>query len=329
LVTRSAATLTLDPQNANLGTPRGRQALDDSLRTYGAGRSILIDKHGRVIGGNKTVEKARELGLPITIVRTDGRTLVAVQRVDLDLETDAHAKALAIADNRVAELDLAWDPEVLRQLQADGVKLDTLFTPEEFERLLGEGAYAGKTGDDQVVEPGPTTVRRGDLFQLGPHRLLCGDATDPADVACLLNGAKPQLMVTDPPYGVSYDAAWRQRAKISGRTAVGKVMNDDRVDWAPAFQLFPGPVAYVWHAGLHAGTVAAALGTAGWAIRSQIIWVKSHFAMSRGAYHWGHEPCWYAVRQGAPAQWRGDRAQTTLRAVPHPNPVGGTRTGVV
>ena len=139
-------------------------------------------------------------------------------------------------------------------------------------------ARAGQTDENAVVAPGATDIVRGDLFALGRHRLLCGDATDPADVHHLLEGQVPGLMVTDPPYGVAYDPAWRHRMDPRQRTAVGRVANDDRVDWRAAFALFGGDVAYVWHAGLFAGPVAAALQSSGFALRNQIIWVKQHFA---------------------------------------------------
>ena len=115
--------LTTDPQNANRGTDRGRAALEQSLREYGAGRAVLIDRHGRIIAGNKTVEHAKRLGIPLRVVKTDGHHLIAVQRDDLDLATDPRAKALAIADNRVGELDLEWDVDRLTQLHADGLDL--------------------------------------------------------------------------------------------------------------------------------------------------------------------------------------------------------------
>ena len=98
--------------------------------------------------------------------------------------------------------------------------------------------------------------------------------------------------------------------------------------WQDAELISPGgSSSRLWHAGLKASIVEASLVESGFELRSQIIWVKSHFAMSRGAYHWGHEPCWYAVRHGAQASWRGDRAQSTVWAVPNLNPFGGTRTG--
>ena len=322
---RDLADLTPDAKNANRGTARGRAALAESLRHYGGGRAILADRHGRIIAGNKTLAEATKLGMPIRAIETRGDEIVVVQRTDLDLDTPK-GRALAVADNRVAELDLEWDPAMLQAYVADGVSLDGFWTPAELETLLGEGLTPGATPDDVAIVPAPTTLKRGACFQLGRHRLLCGDATDAADVDRLLAGAEPFLMVTDPPYGVTYDPAWRHLVAPQQRTAVGRVLNDDRVDWAAAFARFPGDVAYVWHAGLHAGTVATSLRRVAFAIRGQIVWAKQHFAMGRGDYHWQHEPCWYAVRQGRRSRWRGDRTQSTLWSVPNLNPMGGTRT---
>jgi DNA modification methylase len=129
-------------------------------------------------------------------------------------------------------------------------------------------------------------------------------------VAAVLAGVQPHLMVTDPPYGVAYDPAWRNRAGLSSTLRVGKVENDDRADWREAWALFPGEVAYVWHGALHATTVAESLTACGFEIRAQIIWAKERLVMGRGHYHWQHEPCWYAVR--GTGHWSGDRKQTTL-----------------
>ena len=316
------ADLTPDPRNANRGTVRGRDALARSLSEYGAGRAVLIDRRGRIIAGNKTVQEARRLNIPLRVVETDGESLVAVKRTDLDLATDPRARALAIADNRVGELDLEWDVEMLKQLRAEGLDLSAFWTAEEFAALLEE-PKVGLTDENAVVEPGATDIVRGDMFSLGRHRLLCGDATSAGDVTRLVEGAVPGLMPTDPPYGVKYEPAWRHRVNPNQRTAVGQVMNDDRANWTAAWQLSPAGIAYVWHAALKASTVATDLEAAGFKIRSQIIWNKQHFALSRGDYHWGHEPAWYAVR--GKGQWRGDRRQTTVWDVQNLNPMGGTR----
>src|SRR5207302_6941073 len=113
-----------------------------------------------------------------------------------------------------------------------------------------------------------------------------------------------------------------ERAGLGRQRQTGTVVNDQQVDWSAAYGLFPGDVAYVWHAGVHAAEVAVGLESAGFRIRSQIIWAKQHFALSRGNYHWQHEPCWYVVRQGRSARWCGDRKQSTLWEISNLNPFG-------
>ena len=134
-------------------------------------------------------------------------------------------------------------------------------------------------------------------------------------------------MVTDPPYGVNYQPAFRHQAYPRQRTAVGRVTNDTQADWAAAYALFPGDVAYVWHAALFADVVMAGLRQAEFEVRSEIVWAKPTFVLGRGAYHWQHEPAWYAVRQGRAAPWYGGRAQSTVWEVPNLNAIGGSRTG--
>ena len=321
---RSLNDLVLDQKNANRGTERGQSLLATSLQTYQLGRSILVDRLGRIIAGNKVTLAALAQGRPLRVIRTRGQEVVAVQRTDLDLAVDPAAKALAIADNRVAELDLEWNVEVLKELRTEGLDLSSFWTDAELAALFDEEAAEKEA--NAVVQPRPTTIQYGDLFVLGRHRLLCGDATSAVDVARVLDGALPVLMVADPPYGVSYDPAWRHRIDPSQRTAVGRVTNDHRSDWTAAWRLFPGAVAYVWHAALKAAAVATDLTSADFQIRSQIVWRKQHFAMSRGSYHWAHEPAWYAVRKGATSHWCGDRTQTTVWDVPNLNPMGGART---
>ena len=130
-------------------------------------------------------------------------------------------------------------------------------------------------------------------------------------------------MVTDPPYGVGYDPDWRNRDWVGARS-VGTVSNDDQADWSLAWQHFPGDVAYTWSApGNNLIASGQALLTMGFDLRTQIIWRKQHFAISRGHYHYQHEPCWYAVRQGAKAHWTGDRKQSTVWDITNASAFGG------
>lgn len=125
-----------DGKNANRGTDRGREALRHSLETYGAGRSILLDKHSRVIAGNKSLAEAVALGHEgVEIIETDGSHLIAVKRTDLDLDEPA-ARALAFADNQIAALDLSWDVDAILRANAEGIDLSNLWTGDELEELL-------------------------------------------------------------------------------------------------------------------------------------------------------------------------------------------------
>ena len=198
--------LTPDRQNANKGTQRGLKVLDDSLREYGAGRSILIDKNGVIVAGNKTAERAADIGMDdLIVVETDGTKLVAVKRTDLDLETDEVARKLAYADNRAGELGLDWNPDVILADLEAGVDLDGLFTDIELEDFGWEPDKAEDPGADmdkadELQEK--WGVKRGDVWQMGEHRVMCGDSTSAEDVAKLMDGKRAELAVTSPPYGV-------------------------------------------------------------------------------------------------------------------------------
>lgn len=178
----------------------------------------------------------------------------------------------------------------------------------------------GAGGDDFDATPddsGPTRAQPGDLWVIGgKHRLLVGDCTVQENVERLLGGAAPFLMVTDPPYGVEYDPEWRNEHLPGGARRLGRVANDGVADWTAAWELFAGDVAYVWHASLHTAEVQRSLASCDLQVRSQLIWAKNVHAISRGHYHWQHEPCWYAVRDGATARWAGDRSQMTVWNIP-------------
>jgi DNA modification methylase len=197
--------LTPDHKNANKGTRRGSEMVEDSLRKYGAGRSILIDKHGRIIAGNKTVEQAGQIGLEdVIVVRTDGSKIVAVQRTDLDLEADPKAKELAIADNRAGQVSLDWDGDVLEELARE-IDITPFFTKEELEALIPQrdGGILEDVDEDAVPElPAEPITKPGDLWVMGRHRLLCGDSTNAQHIDRLMRGETAHLCLTDPPYGL-------------------------------------------------------------------------------------------------------------------------------
>ena len=268
-----------------------------SLKEFGWRQPIVVDEEMVILAGHTRLEAARQLGLvsaPVHVARG---------------LTPAQARAYRLMDNRASE-NAEWDEALLGlelgDLQGDGFDLAlTGFDDAELNRLLaGLGDEDGaREGEDDIPEtPADPVSRPGDLWLLGPHRLLCGNSTVATDVERVLGSVTPLLMVSDPPYGVEYDPSWRNKAGAATTRRTGKVLNDDRADWREAWALFPGDVAYVWHGALHAATVAESLEAAGFAIRCQIIWAKERLVLSRGDYHWQHEPCWYAVkksRQGA------------------------------
>jgi DNA modification methylase len=278
-----------------------------SIAEFGWRQPIVVDEAMVVLAGHTRLAAAQQLGLetaPVHIAKG---------------LTEAQARAFRIMDNRSGE-NAEWDNDLLGlelgDLQAADFDLDlTGFTDEELNNLLngladGDGAQEGE--DDIPETPEDPVSRPGDLWVLGNHRLLCGDSTVATDVERVLDGIKPLLLVSDPPYGVEYDPSWRNQSGAAKTKRTGKVLNDDRADWREAWALFPGDVAYVWHGALHAAEVAESLEVSGFKIRSQIIWAKDRLVLSRGDYHWQHEPCLYAVKKTGKGHWAGDRKQTTL-----------------
>ena len=287
-----------------------------SIKEFGWRQSIVVDKDGVIICGHTRLLAAKKLGL----------TQVPVHVAD-NL-TPAQVKAYRLMDNRSHE-ETDWDTDLLgpelEDLRALGFDLElTGFDPHEIDDFLSDPDVDDRANLVPGLPENPVTIP-GDVWLCGKHRVLCGDSTAFDAVSRLCGRTKPFLMATDPPYGVQYDPMWREEAGLGQQRQTGKVANDDQADWTAAYTLFPGDVAYVWHAGVHAGEVAIGLVTAGLEIRAQIIWSKQHFAMSRGHYHWQHEPCWYAVRKGRRSNWRGDRTQSTIWQVQNLNPMGGDR----
>ena len=267
-----------------------------AIREFGWTNPILVDEERRVIAGHGRWEAARSMHMP------------EVPTITLIGLSEAQKRALALADNKLA-LNAGWDDDLLKIELGALVEMGfdptlTGFDTMELTSLFSGGA-AGLTDPDDAPAAEPDLVAQpGEVWLLGRHRLACGDCTVPATVSRLLRGVKPNLMVTDPPYGVQYDAAWRQRAGVgSAGAATGVVLNDDRADWRAAWTLFTGAVAYVWHAGTKVSDVALSLQATGFQLRAQIIWVKSRLALSRGDYHHQHEPCFYGVRDPAQEDW--------------------------
>lgn len=295
------ADLNMDAANARRHGEKNMAAIKASLAQFGQRKPIVVQRKGMIVrAGNGTLAAAKALGW----------TEIAAVVLDDD---NATASQFAIADNRTGEL-AEWDEETLATL-LKGLNTSELeavgFSQKEVDALLREMA-APLEEDEAPAPPVAPVSRLGDLWVLGDNRLLCGDSTSSEQVARLLGDAKPFIMVTDPPYGVEYDPEWRKDTGLNDSKSTGKVQNDDRVDWTESYRNFPGHVAYVWHADRFAADLVVNLRAAEFDVRSQIIWRKPAFAISRGHYHWQHEPCWYAVRKGGSSKWCGDRSQSTV-----------------
>jgi DNA modification methylase len=286
-----------------------------SIREWGWTMPVLAGEDGTILAGHARVLAAHRLGLtevPVIVARG---------------WSQAQKRAYVIADNKLT-LNSGWDEELL-QIEIADLKLQDFdlgllgFDDTELTSILDARSIGATDPDDVPPVPVNPVARAGDLCRLERHLLICGDATNKHDVARLLVSTEPHLMVTDPPYGVNYDADWRNNAQRAngqpyGGRAVGKVTNDDCVDWRAAWRLFRGDVAYVWHGALHVAEMAGQLVEGGLDLRALIVWAKNNFAVSRGHYHWQHETLWYAVRKGRTAHWSGDRSQTTLWNIDKP-----------
>lgn len=262
-------------------------------------REIVVDEGMTVLGGNMRLLALRKSGAKEC-------TAKVVKGL-----TPEQKREFVIKDNAAFG---EWDMDALANGWSDlplaewGVDL-----PKDTSTEVESDA---EPATDRAIELNTTwKVSTGDLWSIGDHRLLCGDSTEDKAVALLFQGETPDMMVTDPPYGVKYDASWREEAGLSGPgIAKGKVQNDNRSKWCGTYIRSGSAVAYVWHAGKHSKDVQNDLESAGYIIRSQIIWAKKRFAISRVDYHWQHEPCWYAVKDGEGSNYNAGRKQSTLWA---------------
>lgn len=283
-----------------------------SINEFGFTNPLLIDEYNVIIAGHGRLSAAIEAGI---------KELPCIVLAGL---TDAQKAALVIADNKIA-LDAGWDNdtlvsqfEFLKQFDFDLTL--TGFDLDELCSLFPDEAPEVFCGEDDLPQSVTPISAPGDLWILGSHRLLCGDATVSTDVERLLDNQKPNTMITDPPYGVNYEADWRAKAKGTKKTAReenSNLRNDSKADWFDAYVLFPGAVAYVWHASAFTDVIMDGLRRANFDIKQQIIWNKNVHALSRSDYHWKHEPCWYATKKDGERNWKGGRTQMTVWDVPN------------
>ena len=233
------AELTPDNLNANKGTQRGLGQLEKSLQNYGAGRSITVDKNGRIISGNKTTVAAASVGIEDAIlVESDGNAVIVHKRTDIDIDTPM-GRGLAIADNRVAELNLDWDLDALEELADQGVELLDHWTEDELKEFNfhddGFDDLDRELGDsDEVPEVQEELIsRRGDLWILGDHRVLCGDSTNADDVTRLMDGERADMVFTDPPYDLA--GSGRNFAADSQTGSTYRALRE--ADWDKGFDI--------------------------------------------------------------------------------------------
>ena len=305
-------------RNARTHSPAQVDKIAASIREFGFLNPIITDGQSGIVAGHGRVMAAQKLGLD------------TLPTIDAAHMTEAQRRAYVLADNRTA-LDAGWDNDLLKiELQDLGdAGFDLTLTGFDLGEIaaLTLDETEGLTDPDAVPDaPAVPVTVLGDVWLLGRHRLMCGDSTSIDAVERLMDGQKPNTMVTDPPYGVELDQSWRDKAlggKALGKGNAHLVDNDDCADWTDVWSLFDGNVAYVWHASSFTDVVMDSLRNAGLEPSQQIIWNKSVMVMGRSDYHFKHEPCWYAIRKGQNHNWKGDRKQTTIWDAAPPNHIMG------
>jgi DNA modification methylase len=279
-----------------------------SIAEFGFNAPILVDSSAGIIAGHGRLLAARKLKLE------------QVPVVILDHLTENQKRAYILADNKLAEL-AGWDEEMLRlELQAleqDGFDLEVVgFTDQELAELLGEPeVVSGQTDEDHVPAVQDNTVSvRGDRWALGDHRVVCGDATAPADVAQLMSSDAADLVFTDPPYNVDYEGYTDEKLKIQGDRMSDQEFKRFLEESFRSYRCVvkPGASLYICHPSSWQREFQNALEAAGFAVRCQVIWGKNVFAWGFGRYKFQHEPIFYCHVSGQSDAWYGDKSQSTL-----------------
>jgi DNA modification methylase len=294
--------------NPRTHTPQQVAQVAASMREFGWTNPILVGADNDVLAGHARLLAAHQLGM------------AEVPVIQLGHLSEAQRRALVIADNQLT-INAGWSEETLRielqALQEADFDLTLVgFDEEELARLLAaEDATSGLTDEDAVPEvPDAPISVAGDLWHVGPHILLVGDATNEADVARLMNGAAADLVFTDPPYNVGYEGYTEDRLTIKG----DRMSDADFKQFLEAafcsYRAFvkPGASLYVCHPSSWQREFQNALEAAGFEVRCQIIWAKNTFAWGFGRYKFRHEPIFYAHVAGQSDSWYGDKTQSTL-----------------
>lgn len=273
-------------------------AVAESIREFGFQQPIVVDRDGVIIAGHTRYKAAQKLGLTEVPVVVAGNL------------TDEQVRAYRLADNKTGEL-AEWDFSALEEELAGIGELDmSLFGFEPKEMKEPEEI----TEDDYEEEPPEVPKARvGDIYQLGRHRLMCGDSTDVQSVQKLCQG-QVDLLLTDPPYGVDYTGKTKDALKIQNDAKTDEALRDMLADAFSAADavMKPGAVFYIWHADLKSFVFRLACQMAGWEVRQVLIWAKNTMVMGRQDYQWKHEPCLYGWKEGAGHLWASDRKQTTI-----------------
>ena len=303
--------LVYDDHNFNQHTAEGMELLEKSIAENKFGCSILIDKDNRIIAGNGIVEAATKTGAKkIRVIETDGDELIAVKRKDLSLDSK-EGRRLALADNATADANLKWNEEELKNAEKEwGVSLSDWQVPV----LETNEAEAEEDDFDISNERVEARCKRGDVWLLGRHRLMCGDATVKEDVDKLMNGELADLWLTDPPYNVEYEGGTKDKLKImNDKMEGGKFREFLSLAFGNANSVLKkGGAFYIWFASKEHINFEHALNDVGLIVRQELIWVKNTFTLGRQDYQWKHEPCLYGWKDGAPHYFVDDRTLSTI-----------------